>query len=151
MINIQIVPQYEKLVEASLLDEAALATLNEANITLNVELTIAIDTDDTLQQLNHQFLGVNVPTDVLSFPADEFDPDGQIQYIGDVIISYPRAQQQAAKAGHTVNAEIQLLVVHGVLHLLGYDHQEILDKKRMWTVQESILNRLECNLNQLPD
>jgi probable rRNA maturation factor len=67
-----------------------------------------------------------------------------------VIISYPRAAGQAAEAGHSTQAELMLLVVHGVLHLLGYDDQEEPERVRMWEVQEAILNALGVDVH-LPD
>ena len=73
-----------------------------------------------------------------------------VRYLGDIAISYPRAAQQAAQAGHTAEAELHLLVVHGVLHLLGYDDQEDQDRARMWKVQAAILKALRVNVN-LPD
>ncbi len=84
------------------------------------------------------------PTDVLSFPAGEPMPgsDGLLEYLGDIAISVPTAERQAAAKGHTAEAELQLLAVHGVLHLLGYDHWEPDDKTRMWQAQAAILRIL---------
>lgn len=151
MINIQIASQFSDHIEAGILEIAAKTTLGVAGFDENTQLSVAIETDETLRQLNNQFLGINAPTDVLSFPSDEFDPDEQIHYIGDVIISYPRAETQAAKAGHEIIAEIQLLVVHGVLHLLGFDHGTDQEKQKMWLIQEKALKKLGCKLNQLPE
>lgn len=117
----------------------------------DTELTIAIQTDTELQQLNREFLGIDAPTDVLSFPSDEFDPDSQSQYIGDVIISYQRAEEQAKNAGHPTENEIQLLVVHGVLHLLGYDHSDNSQKQIMWRIQAEVLDQIGCKINRLPE
>lgn len=117
----------------------------------NTELTIAIQTDAELHQLNRDFLGIDAPTDVLSFPADEFDPDSQSQYIGDVIISIQQAERQARNANHPLINEIQLLIVHGVLHLLGYDHTDGAEKNKMWQIQASILEQIGCKINQLPE
>ena len=63
-------------------------------------------------------------------------------YLGDVVISLPRAQEQASVEGHPIEDELQLLVVHGILHLLGYDHEESMDKKRMRVKQDRILKQL---------
>ena len=106
------------------------------------DLTLVLTDDAHLRQLNHQYLDINAPTDVLSFPSGEADPETGNTYLGDVIISVPRAQVQAAAAGHSLEAEVQLLVVHGVLHLLGYDHAEANGKAGMWAAQERALNRL---------
>jgi probable rRNA maturation factor len=89
-----------------------------------VELSVAIVDLDEIARLNEAFRGVTGPTDVLSFECDEptpVDSDEPIA-IGDVVISPEVAQQQAAELGNTVESELDLLLVHGVLHLLGYDH-----------------------------
>ena len=87
-------------------------------------------------------MGLDEPTDVLSFSAREKDPDTGQLYLGDIIISYPRAEAQAAAGKHLVLAEVQLLTMHGLLHLLGYDHVEEEQKQAMWAIQSSILNQL---------
>lgn len=79
---------------------------------------------------------------MLSFPASETDPETGARYIGDILISMPRAQTQADAAGHPVESEVQLLVVHGVLHLLGHDHADPNEKTRMWNAQAEILDTL---------
>ena len=108
----------------------------------DVELTIVLTDDARLQELNRDYLGLDAPTDVLSFPASETDPETGARYIGDILISVPRAQAQADAAGHPLESELQLLVVHGVLHLLGHDHARAEDKARMWKAQAEILERL---------
>jgi probable rRNA maturation factor len=111
-------------------------------------LTLVVTDDAQVQSLNRDFLGIDEPTDVLSFPSGESAPDpdtGEI-YLGDIIISYPRAQAQAEAGGHPIQQELQLLVVHGVLHLLGYDHAEEEEKAEMWAAQEAVLIRLGSSL-----
>ena len=76
-----------------------------------------VTTDDELQRLNRQFRGKDTPTDVLSFPASGADS------IGDVAISSDRAAHQAAEFGHDMETEVRILMLHGVLHLLGHDHE----------------------------
>jgi probable rRNA maturation factor len=92
--------------------------------------------------LNRQYLGRDAVTDVLSFPADEADPESGCRYLGDILLSMPRAAAQAQAGGHPVEQEAQLLVVHGTLHLLGYDHGRKEEKERMWAVQAEILEQL---------
>jgi probable rRNA maturation factor len=82
----------------------------------------------------------------LSFLAGETDPETDLIYLGDVLISYQRAQVQAAAGGHPVEDELQLLVVHGVLHLLGFDHAEETEKAKMWAEQSKILSQLGCSI-----
>lgn len=108
----------------------------------SVACTLVITDDEVLRSLNRDYLGNDMPTDVLSFGGESPDfvsaPDAE-PYLGDVIISYPRALAQAETAGHPVEAELALLTVHGVLHLLGYDHIRPDDKSVMWERQANIL------------
>ena len=106
------------------------------------DLTIVLTDDAQLHKLNQEYLGIDAPTDVLSFPASETDPETARRYLGDILISVPRAEEQARAAGHVLEAEVQLLVVHGTLHLLGYDHAEVDEKARMWKAQAEILDGL---------
>lgn len=151
MINISIAESFEGLVADALLVKAAQATLDHQAVGEKVEMTVAVETEDQLRQLNHQFLGINQPTDVLSFPSDEMDPDTNLRYLGDVILSYEQAEKQAASSSETLEDEIQLLVIHGTLHLLGYDHAEPAEKEKMWEVQKSILEILGCRITIFPE
>jgi probable rRNA maturation factor len=127
-----------------LLERAARAALDHqaSRAALDSELTIVLTYDARLKELNRDYLGIDAPTDVLSFPASETDPETGARYIGDILISIARAQSQAAAAGHPLESEVQLLVVHGVLHLLGYDHAKVQEKARMWQAQAEILAQL---------
>ncbi len=126
----------------NLLERAALAALKYESESLDHDLSIVLTDDARLQELNRDYLGIDAPTDVLSFPASETDPETGARYIGDILISMPRAQTQADAAGHPVESEVQLLVVHGVLHLLGHDHADPNEKTRMWKAQAEILDTL---------
>src|SRR5512147_118237 len=125
-----------------LLERAAQAALEHEAQSLESELSVILTNDTRLHELNLNYLGINAPTDVLSFPASETDPETGARYLGDILISVPRAQAQAESAGHPLESEVQLLVVHGVLHLLGHDHAEPEEKSRMWKAQAEILNSL---------
>ena len=127
-------------VESDLIERAAQAVLTHES--KEGELTVFLSDDAQLHELNLEYLGIDAPTDVLSFPASETDPESGAAYLGDVIISAARAEEQARSAGHPLEAEVQLLVVHGVLHLLGHDHGEPEDKARMWAAQAQILDTL---------
>jgi len=122
------------------LERAALAAL--AHQDADGDLSIVLTDDAQLRQLNRDYLGVDAPTDVLSFSASETDPETGRRYLGDVLLSIPRADEQARAAGHTLEAEAQLLVVHGTLHLLGHDHAEAQEKAQMWKAQAEVLERL---------
>jgi len=105
-------------------------------------LSVIITDDEEMKKLNQTYRGINKTTDVLSFGGDFTDPDLDSRYLGDVIISYPQAEEQALRRGHDVEAERQLLAAHGVLHLLGYDHDTPTAKEAMWKVQTQILEIL---------
>jgi probable rRNA maturation factor len=126
----------------NLLEHAVNAALAHEAESLDSELSIVLTDDVRLQQLNREYLGIDAPTDVLSFPASETDPETGARYIGDILISIPRAQTQAMTARHPLESEVQLLVVHGVLHLLGHDHAVAEEKARMWKAQAEILESL---------
>src|SRR5512146_2285046 len=94
-----------------LLERAARVALEHELQSLDSELSIILTNDARLHELNLNYLGINAPTDVLSFPASETDPETGAHYIGDILISIPRAQEQADAAGHPLESEVQLLVV----------------------------------------
>ena len=131
--------------DLDLLEQAALAAL--AHQSAEGNLTIVLADDEQLQRLNRDFLGIDAPTDVLSFPASETDPETGAAYLGDIILSIPRADAQAQSAGHPLADECRLLVVHGVLHLLGHDHAEPDEKAKMWKAQGEVLEGLGVRIN----
>ncbi len=153
MINIYVDELYRDLVNTAELVRGAEAVLRSYAQSTNSDLTITIEQDERLRELNYQFLGINEPTDVLSFPSGEEDPDVETRrvYLGDIIISYPRAFEQASASGHPITSEIMLLVVHGTLHLLGYDHGDAESKQRMWSAQMDVLKILGVQLAHLPE
>jgi probable rRNA maturation factor len=142
MIFIRINPDLPETIAPDILKKAAMRTLKQQAVPEPVDITIVLADDPQLQALNRDYLGKDAPTDVLSFPADETNPETGDRYLGDILISVPRAVQQAKAAGHSLEAEVQLLVVHGVLHLLGHDHADLEEKSRMWQAQGEILERL---------
>lgn len=145
MINIESETSFPQ----DLLERAARTALEHQSQSLDSDLSIILTDDARLHELNLNYLGVDAPTDVLSFPASETDPETGTRYIGDILISIPRAQAQADAAGHSLEAEVQLLVVHGVLHLIGHDHAEAEDKARMWKAQTEILKQLGLDQIQI--
>lgn len=148
MINID---NQQDFPESALLERAARFTLELQPDSAEADITIVLTDDQQLHELNRDFLGVDAPTDVLSFPASEEDPETGASYLGDILISIPRAAQQALAAGHPVEAEVQLLVVHGVLHLLGHDHAEAEEKVLMWNEQARVLERLGLGYVKIQD
>jgi len=115
-------------------------------------VAVVVTDDACVQRLNRDYRGVDAPTDVLSFAAQEgddldaiFAPEAAEEidhYLGDLILAWPYAAAQAARYGYPMQTELQLLVVHGCLHLLGYDHDTDENQAEMWAVQQAILNSL---------
>lgn len=140
-VNVQIDEEYAGELEPKLIREAARAALRH-QATGPGALTVAVSGDEVLRRLNREFLGQDEATDVLSFPSEADDPDSAGRYFGDIAISYPRALAQAQAGGHSVAAELRLLIVHGLLHLLGHDHDLPEIKARMWQAQAEILAAL---------
>jgi len=106
------------------------------------EVTIALVDDEAIARLNMSYRGKDCPTDVLSFNLAENDHPELKDYLGDIVISVETAARQAEENGHSLIREIEMLLVHGTLHLLGYDDQAIRDRKIMMQKQEAILRRL---------
>ncbi|MEX0788209.1 MAG: rRNA maturation RNase YbeY [Anaerolineales bacterium] len=112
------------------------------------QVTVVLTDDRTLRRLNRRFASLDRATDVLSFPAEA--PPRAARYLGDVVISVPRARRQAASRGHPVRSELSLLAVHGVLHLLGYDHARPLQRRRMGALHARAMERLGIRLGADP-
>lgn len=144
IIHITVDAPYQSLEDWSALELAACQALRVAQALPPIALSVVITSAEHIQSLNDQFKGENSPTDVLAFPSSD-DPvePGEVPYLGDVIIGYPVAQAQAAEAGHSTLAELALLTVHGVLHLLGYDHDTPDRKSEMWALQSAALDVLK--------
>ena len=148
-INLRVDPAFAERVDRAGLRAAARAALNHQQAPGPGALSVMISDDARLRALNLEFLGEDHPTDVLSFPSSETaggeaargetGPDAGARYFGDIAISLPTARAQARVAKHPLLAEMQLLVVHGVLHLLGHDHARAKDKAKMWQAQAQIL------------
>ena len=152
-VDIQVSPEFVAQVDSAWLAAVTREILSQerqspaaSRLEQSCRLTIVITDDDEIHALNRDYRQIDRPTDVLSFAAMEGDafigPPDEAPYLGDVIISFPTAAQQAPEHGHSVPAELALLVVHGVLHLLGYDHGEVAEQARMWARQASILSAL---------
>jgi probable rRNA maturation factor len=132
------------------LRELAGATLGCEGFDREVTVSLVITDDPEIRHMNKRFRGVDAPTDVLAFPSEEADgfvsPAELPSHLGDVVISYPRAVEQALEAGHRTERELALLVVHGLLHLLGYDHRDEEGRAGMWAAQDRILQQLSSRI-----
>ena len=145
-IGIRITAEYEEAVSPSWLREVAGLVLREEGKKGPLEMSVVITGDSETQELNRQFRGTDAATDVLAFPSGDdshFAGSGEVPpYLGDVIVSYPRAKEQACEQGHATQVELAILVIHGILHLLGYDDEEVGARELMWSRQQEILDGL---------
>jgi len=131
-VDVQIDERFESAADAALIERAVAAALAAERLSGALEVSVLVSDDATLHQLNRDYRGVDAPTDVLSF-ADDEDAEaeaaafvrapGAPRYLGDLAISYERVVAQAAEYGHSRERELAFLTVHGMLHLLGYDHE----------------------------
>jgi len=118
------------------------ACLKLENIATNAEISLVFVDDQQIRELNRIYRGKDTPTDVLSFPMyddpENIDEEEEI-LLGDIVISLETAQRQAEEFGHSIEREAAYLLVHGLLHLLGYDHLNEEDKKNMRKREEELL------------
>jgi probable rRNA maturation factor len=149
MITIQINKKFVDKISSNLLEETTQNIFSHQKIEPQSDLSILIDTDAALKKLNRLYRGFDQPTDVLSFESDEINPETGSVSIGDIAISFPTAERQAAEAMHPVENEIILLLVHAILHLTGYDHKTKEEKQQMWAEQQSVLEFLEIKINRI--
>ena len=126
------------------LHECAVYVLRELNVHPEVELYIGIIDESAMEVLHKQWMDLPGPTDVMSFPMDELRPgkagDEPVEgVLGDIVLCPTVAAKQAADAGHTTAEELLLLTVHGLLHLLGFDHAEPDERREMFSLQRTLL------------
>ena len=146
MIAIVVQDPFQEKVSEQVLCNAAESVLQVCGVSDSPSLSIKITDDVEMQDLNLRFRGIDKTTDVLSFGDDFIDPDLESRYLGDLVISFPQAEKQAESRGHTATEELQLLVIHGVLHLLGSDHGPATEKTIMWSLQEKVLQMLGLSI-----
>lgn len=155
-INILVDEGVEANLAPSWLQGIARQVLAAQGAGAEVEMGLLIATEERVKQLNRDYRGRDEPTDVLAFSAREEvgsdfppfvqPPDG-VLHLGEVIISYPQAAMQAEEHRHSVNKELAILIIHGVLHLLGYEHDKPEPERRMRAREKEILSYIEGDLN----
>jgi probable rRNA maturation factor len=140
-IEIEVVDQNYKL-GTGYLSDLAIFAIDYLGIHPDSDLAISIVSNEEIAELHQKWMDLPGPTDVMSFPMDEMRPNTLAAgpgIMGDIVISPEFAMIEAAKRNVPLVEEIQLLLVHGILHLLGYDHAEELEQKIMFDLQEEIL------------
>jgi probable rRNA maturation factor len=153
MYEIDVQNEHEYPIDAARLIAACACVLNQHESAEDCAVTIVVMDDAAIAELNRKFRQVDAPTDVLSFPAPPLplvdEADGE--YLGDLVIAFPYASAQAAREAHDLGDSLALLVVHGTLHLLGYDHDTPENRAEMWAAQEEALNALGISTKIVPD
>ena len=124
------------------------AVLEEEGFEKAAEVSVTLVSPEEIQALNREWRGIDRPTDVLSFPLDEEDYAGRYIPLGDVIICPAVIYRQSADFGTTYRQEFCLMVIHSVLHLLGWDHMEENEKQEMFDKQEKILEFLNQHIEE---
>ena len=117
----------------------AAAAAESGAVREGVEVSLCLTDDAALRTLNSRWRGIDKPTNVLSFPSATAGGLGNATMLGDIVLCPEFAADQAAAAGHSLGHELALLTIHGVLHLLGYDHAEADEEKEMFALQRSLL------------
>ena len=160
-INIQVVDDFADLVNEVDLTEAVAAALVTGSAENDANVSVVIAADELVRELNDTHRGLNEHTDVLAFSfthegdyygeepeevAEDMNfvlPPGESETLGEVIVSYPQAQRQADAAGHSLEKELAVLLIHGTLHLLGHDHMEPDDEAIMKPLEAQALAAIQ--------
>jgi len=141
--------EFRGVVDEGRVRRIAQTVLKAEGVAPPYEVGLVFTNSETVKQLNRDYRGVDEPTDVLAFymlPQKEVDdafalpPDG-VTRLGEVIISYPQAAEQAREQGHSPEKELALLIIHGILHLLGYDHEEPEGESKMRGRERELLEK----------
>ncbi|MDP6647030.1 MAG: rRNA maturation RNase YbeY [Dehalococcoidales bacterium] len=157
-INVSIKEKFTGCPRVGWLRNVVRRVLVSQKIDTKIELSLVITGQEEIHQLNFTYLGRDRPTDVLSFPMltesrSKYGnrayfvtaPDNK-KHLGEVIISYPQAASQAREHHHPVEREMAILIIHGILHLLGFDHKKTALKQDMQRLETKILGSLEESL-----
>jgi rRNA maturation RNase YbeY len=140
MIKIEINQRVGKKIDTAWVKKVIKCTLGKTGVR-NAEISVAFIGNQEMKKLNHAYRGKNKTTDVLSFVYEALNKKNKTPLDGEIIISYPEAARQGRERGCTAPEEIKLLLVHGILHLCGYDHEKSArEAKRMENLQQKLLN-----------
>ncbi len=148
-IDIRIEPEFRALVDRGCIRKIVRHVLKAEQVAPPYEVSLVFTNSEKVRQLNRHYRGVDQPTDVLAFYMHQqsgsdssftLPPDG-VSHLGEVIVSCPQALAQAREQGHSAQRELALLVIHGILHLLRYDHEESREAKKMRAREKELLEK----------
>lgn len=141
MLNLIMPSSYAKVIDGPRLANAFRETLAALELAQNTSVTLRLTNNRVIRHYNFAWLGIDAPTDVLSFENPYIDPETGEHYLGDIIISYEKARRQAKEGEHSIYQEVEMLFVHGLPHLAGYDHGDEDDWLDMSSMQDLILKK----------
>jgi probable rRNA maturation factor len=149
-IEISVEEEFRGAVDQGWVRRIAQVVLKAEGVAPQYEMDLVFTDSEAVRQLNRDYRGIDEPTDVLAFymlpqkeEADDsfaLPPDG-VTRLGEIIISYPQAIEQAREQGHSPERELALLIIHGILHLLGYDHEEPEEEDEMRRREKELLEK----------
>ena len=144
-MTIEVIDESGHALDVQRLSSLSRFVMDRMRVHPQAELCIKAVDEATIAQLNEKWMEKEGPTDVLAFPMDELRPglvneELEEGMLGDLVLCPEVAERQAVTAGHSTEAEIELLTVHGILHLLGYDHAEPEEHKEMFGLQAQLLD-----------
>lgn len=143
-MSVEVLNETDYQIDGIEFQELADYVLSAMHVSPEAEMSLIFVEPDVIAALHERWLDLEGPTDVMSFPMDELRPGSEASpteagILGDIVICPEVAQAQAARAGHSSAEEMLLLTVHGILHLLGYDHAEKDEEKEMFALQRKLL------------
>ncbi len=145
--------EYDRLLP--LYRELAAKTFAKLKVRANYEIDVSLVDEETIQTINRDYRKIDRVTDVISFafnddtdPRDQINDEKTLRMLGEILICLPQAKRQAADIGNSEKRELSFLFVHGLLHLLGYDHQTKEEEETMFALQEEILDGGKKNADQ---
>jgi probable rRNA maturation factor len=150
-LSVQVDPAFRGKIDQEHLNKIILQTLRREGMAEPLTFGLLITDDEHIKRLNLRYRGQDRETDVLAFDMENsqnrfVSPHSVPVHLGDVVVSYARAVAQAETYGHSIEEELHRLVVHGLLHLLGYDDRSDEERQRMWDRQETILREFHTNV-----
>lgn len=126
-------------------------TLEFLSFQNNTIISLAFIDEEEISNIYNEYFGYAQYTDVLSFNSNTIDPETGCLILGEILICFPFVEIQAKNLKNSIYSEISLLIIHGLLHLLGYDHVDESTKNEMWALQDKILKRLNISINSIPE
>ncbi len=150
-MSVEVSNESGTVIDEASLQQVVLFAMSGLRVHRDAEVAVVLVDEAAMEELHVQWMGEPGPTDVLSFPMDELRPgrEGEAEsegILGDIVLCPSVAAAQADTAGHSLMSELRMLTVHGLLHLLGYDHAEPEEEKEMFGLQADILARFSSEL-----